>query len=180
MSKPKVAGVGKDTPVVTNELGGRQSDLPYRADLFPPAAFLAVCRVLKGGADKYGPDNWRRVTVAEHLNHAITHLFAFLAGDGQDDHLEHAACRVAMGLEIKLVGVAAEGSQAGPAAPRAPTVGEIEEECRMCCNAFRIAPQCPRDCRYSERAKCGCEKCAAYLALSRALEKLRAARLVVK
>jgi hypothetical protein len=68
-------------------------------------AFLAVAEVLDGGARKYGPDNWRRIDVREHLNHCITHLFAYLAGDGSDDHLEHAACRAMMALEIKRVGM---------------------------------------------------------------------------
>jgi hypothetical protein len=60
-----------------------------------------VAEVLKGGAEKYGPDNWRRIPVAEHLNHAMTHILAYFAGDTQDHHLEHAACRMMMALEMK-------------------------------------------------------------------------------
>jgi hypothetical protein len=115
MSERKVKGVGRDAPVVTNANGGKQSGSPYRADLFPPRAFLSVSEVLAHGARKYGEDNWRRIEVREHLNHCLAHLFAYLAGDGSDDHLEHAACRAAMALEIKLVGV--EKSEPAPAAP---------------------------------------------------------------
>lgn len=97
-------GLGKDAPVTTNAAGGRQSHTPYRCDLFPPFAFLAVSEVLKHGADKYGANNWHAITVSEHLNHAIGHLFALLAGDGTDDHLEHAACRVVMALDQKRSG----------------------------------------------------------------------------
>lgn len=60
--------------------------------------------VLAPGAVKYGEDNWRKIPAKDHLNHALTHVFAFLAGDGQDDHLEHAACRMMMALEIKITG----------------------------------------------------------------------------
>lgn len=99
-----IEGVGKDAPVTVNAAGGKQSHCPYRVDLFPPRAALAVSAVLKHGADKYGENNWHLITVGENLNHALTHIFAFLAGDGSDDHLEHAACRVLFALDQKLAG----------------------------------------------------------------------------
>jgi hypothetical protein len=107
MSKAKVAvaGVGKDAPTVENERGAKQSATLYRADLLPPAATLAVAAVLKHGAERYGEDNWRGIPVADHLNHALIHALAYLAGDAQDDHLEHFACRALMALEIHLKGV---------------------------------------------------------------------------
>ena len=101
-----IVGVGKDAPTTVNERGAKQSAGPYRMDLLPPAATLAVAAVLKYGADKYGDNNWRGIPVADHLNHAMVHALAYLAGDTQDDHLEHFACRAMMALEIKLKGVA--------------------------------------------------------------------------
>ena len=101
-----VFGVGKDAPTTVNEAGGKQSDSPYRCDLLPAHAVLAVAAVLKHGADKYGENNWRKITVADNLNHAMTHIFAYLAGDEQDDHLEHAACRILFALDLKREGVA--------------------------------------------------------------------------
>jgi hypothetical protein len=98
-----VEGVGADAPTVVNEAGAKQSATLYRADLLPAAATLAVAGVLKHGADKYGDNNWRGIPVDDHLNHAMVHVFAYLAGDKQDDHLEHAACRMLMALEKKLV-----------------------------------------------------------------------------
>lgn len=98
----KVAGVGREEPTVTNERGARQSRLNYRCDLLPALASLAVSAVLHDGAAKYGADNWRGIPVRDHLNHALVHVFAFLAGDAQDDHLEHAACRALMALELHL------------------------------------------------------------------------------
>ena len=99
-----IPGVGKDAPTTTNANGGRQSASPYRSDLFPPRAFLAVAEVLAKGAKKYGDNNWHRIEVNEHLNHCLNHIFAHLAGDGTDDHLGHAACRAMMALEIQLRG----------------------------------------------------------------------------
>jgi hypothetical protein len=89
----------------TNANGGRQSRLAERTDLLPPAAVLAVARVLKGGAAKYGDRNWRLIGVREHMNHALTHAYKYLAGDAEEPHLHNAACRLMMALEIELVGM---------------------------------------------------------------------------
>lgn len=97
-----VEGVGPDAPTVVNESGGKQSDSPYRSDLLPPKASLHVAAILKYGATKYGDNNWRKIALNDHLNHALTHIFAHLAGDIQDDHLGHAACRMMMALETAL------------------------------------------------------------------------------
>lgn len=95
-------GMSPDSPTCTNEAGGKQSKVPYRCDLLPPRATLAVSRVLEEGSRKYGDDNWRLIAVRDHINHALSHLFAHLAGDRSDDHLEHAACRLLMATELEL------------------------------------------------------------------------------
>lgn len=100
----QVAGVGKDAPTVTNEHGARQSKTLYRMDLLPPLASLAVAEVLAVGCAKYGKNNWHGISVEDHLNHALIHIYSHLAGDTQDDHLEHAACRMMMALEIHKMG----------------------------------------------------------------------------
>lgn len=51
-----------------------------------------------------GYSNWHSIPLGDHVNHALTHLFAHLAGDVQDDHLEHASCRLLMALEQKITG----------------------------------------------------------------------------
>lgn len=99
-----INGIGPDAPTTTNANGGKQSATPFRCDLLPPLATLAVAEVLASGAAKYGANNWHAITVEEHLNHAMGHQLAYLAGDTQDDHLEHAACRLLMALEQKLAG----------------------------------------------------------------------------
>ena len=74
--------------------------LPYRSDLLPPRALLEVARVLKAGSERYGVDAWRRIPAPEHLNHALTHLLALLAGDTTEPHLAHAACRLLFALDL--------------------------------------------------------------------------------
>ena len=53
-------------------------------------------------AEKYGVDNWRKIGVESHLNHLLMHVFAYLAGDTQDEHLEHALCRAMMAVGVMM------------------------------------------------------------------------------
>lgn len=99
-----IEGVGPEQPVVVNELGGGQSLLPYRFDLVDPAAMFQLAYVLDHGARKYGDDNWRAISTHEHVNHALAHVYAFLAGDTQDSHLEHAFTRLMMAVAIEEQG----------------------------------------------------------------------------
>lgn len=101
--KPKaevIPGVGPDSPTVVNERGGKQSRDLYRLDLVPQRGLLAVGKVLAEGAEKYGVDNWRKIDRWSHLNKALIHVYAYLAGDRTDEHLEHAACRLLMALDV--------------------------------------------------------------------------------
>ena len=98
----KVKGVSPDAPVITNEKGAKQSDSPYRLDLVDPKALLAIGAVLKEGATKYGEDNWRGIDLNDHINHALVHIYAYLAGDNSDDHIEHATTRMIFALNKKL------------------------------------------------------------------------------
>lgn len=97
-----LTGAGPDTPIETNSNGGSQSAIPYRFDLIDAQALAAMAKVLKEGADKYGENNWRQIPVGDHLNHLLLHVFAYLAGDTQDDHLSHALCRATFALGVKL------------------------------------------------------------------------------
>jgi hypothetical protein len=75
-----------------------------RFDRLSTKALFRLAEVLGYGASKYAPNNWRAVPTAEHLNHALVHLFAFLGGDTQDDHLGHAFCRIHMALAVHYQG----------------------------------------------------------------------------
>jgi hypothetical protein len=100
LSKVAIGGVGKDAPTVANQAGGKQSQLDYRFDLIDAKALFAMAKVLHEGEVKYGPDNWRKINVDSHLNHALSHIYAYFAGDKQDDHLSHALCRTMMALGV--------------------------------------------------------------------------------
>lgn len=97
-----VDGVGPDAPIVYNEQGGGQSASPYRLDLVDPKALLDISKVLKEGADKYGENNWKKISINDHLNHLLVHVYAYLAGDKSDKHLAHAACRAIFALGVEL------------------------------------------------------------------------------
>lgn len=99
-----IDGVGTDAPIVENAQGGKQSASPYRVDLLPPKATLAVSAVLAIGAKKYAKNNWKLIPIDDHLNHALVHALAYLAGDTSDDHMGHFACRAMMALEMHLEG----------------------------------------------------------------------------
>ena len=97
----EIEGMGSDSPVVFNDSGAGQSDIPYGCHLLPPLAILAAAKVLATGAKKYGAGNWMNIPIADHVNHAMTHLFCFLSGDTQEDHLVNAMCRMMFAADIQ-------------------------------------------------------------------------------
>lgn len=64
-----------------------------RYDLISPIGLRRVAEALHEGSTVkgYGDYNWEKgMPVADLLNHAIAHIYAFLAGDRSEDHLGHA------------------------------------------------------------------------------------------
>lgn len=104
-----ILGVEPDAPVVENENGGKQSETPYGFHLIPPSAIFEAAKVLKYGADKYGETfesrNYNKIDTNSHLNHALQHIYAFLAGDTQDDHLGHALVRLMFAYDVNKNGM---------------------------------------------------------------------------
>ena len=98
--KQSISGVAEEEMVV-NYNGGRQSKLDYRFDLIDTKAIFALAKVLHTGEVRYGKDNWRKIDTESHLNHAMSHAYAFLAGDQQDDHLSHCFCRLMMAIGVE-------------------------------------------------------------------------------
>lgn len=102
--KNVLIGVAPDEPIVTNADGGKQSDTPYGFHLLPIQSVFAAAQVAKYGADKYGETftqrNYTKIPVEEHINHCIQHLYAYLAGDKQDDHLGHAIVRAMFAFDV--------------------------------------------------------------------------------
>ena len=104
MSQEYIFGVTPDAPVVTNEKGGKQSASPYAFELLPPYALFEAAKVARHGADKYGETfgdrNYTKIDSKSHLNHALQHIYAYLAGDTSDDHLAHALVRMLFAVDM--------------------------------------------------------------------------------
>jgi len=70
-----------------------------RYDLISPIALRRQAEVCAEGAHKYGDFNWEKgMPIADLLNHGLRHLFLYLAGDRDEDHLGHALWNVAAAI----------------------------------------------------------------------------------
>lgn len=92
--------------IAVNAEGGKQQKLNYRFDLIDPHAIYKLAGVLSEGATKYGEENWRTIPARDHMNHALEHAYAWLAGDGNEDHIAHCLCRVMMAQAVDGLDIA--------------------------------------------------------------------------
>lgn len=92
----KVAGVGPEQPIVTNEKGGKQAKNDYAFHLIDYDALFQLAKVMGEGAKKYEKDNWRLIPSEEHFDHGMAHWLACMAGDKQDNHAGHFITRAVM------------------------------------------------------------------------------------
>jgi hypothetical protein len=66
-----------------------------RFDLITPIGLRRLAETCAEGAKKYGDHNWQKgIPASVMLNHAIRHLYLYLAGNRDEDHLAHAAWNV--------------------------------------------------------------------------------------
>ena len=69
------------------------SDVRY--DLITPVGLRRLAQTCSEGATKYGCYNWLKgIPASEMLNHAIRHIYLWIQGDAQEDHLAHAAWNI--------------------------------------------------------------------------------------
>ena len=87
--------------IVSNANGGQQSKAEGRFDLVPGEAIIRMAKIVEYGAQRYPKNNWRRITMAEHLNHAEQHIQLLKAGDTSEDHLGHALTRLAFAVAME-------------------------------------------------------------------------------
>jgi hypothetical protein len=77
-----------------------------RYDLLPPEAIFSLATQMELGAKKYDARNWEKgQPISCYLDSGIRHLFRYLQGDRDEDHLRAAlwnlACCVATRERIK-------------------------------------------------------------------------------
>lgn len=89
--------------IEVNEKGAKQSKIDGSLTLVPPLAILEISKVLKNGAIKYGPDNWKGIPIRDHLDHCLRHILLHSLGDSSDSHLTNACCRLLFALELYLL-----------------------------------------------------------------------------
>ena len=91
-------------PIETTKTGGKQHHRPYRMQALMPKAILEIGKIRYVAHEEYGydDDNYKGIDKMDHIGRALTHIFAYLAGDTQNQHLSHAACRLLMALELEL------------------------------------------------------------------------------
>ena len=89
------------SPTITNAKGAKQTAIGARFDLLAMKALGIVAEVLNKGAKKYGPENWKKLSVDEINNHTLAHLMEYQEYGNIED-MSHAATRALMALEIAI------------------------------------------------------------------------------
>ena len=86
-----------------------------RYDLEQTLAIEEYIKVLTFGAEKYSPDNWRKVPDLHRRYYAAArrHMASWKKGEAHDGesglhHLAHAMCCIAFLLELELEGITDE------------------------------------------------------------------------
>lgn len=76
-----------------------------RYDLISPVALRRLAQVLERGAKKYGERNWEKgIPVGRYLDSAIRHIYQYIEGHEDEDHLGHAMWNIMAAihtLEVK-------------------------------------------------------------------------------
>lgn len=66
-----------------------------RMDLLPAEALLRLSRWYEAGALKYGENNWQKgMPNSRYVDAALRHIFKYLAGCQDEDHLSAAAWNI--------------------------------------------------------------------------------------
>ena len=99
--------------IITNETGGKQSKIAGMITEIPPLGLIEVSGVMALGSVNYprednGSPNWHKIDCMSNLDHAMEHVFTFLAErnkpisdfDKMKEELSHFAARALMAMEM--------------------------------------------------------------------------------
>ncbi len=87
---------------IENEQGGKQSFTEADFSQVPALALRLLAQCCGFGSRKYGPGNWKKISIDSQIAHAMNHLNEFRAGDRSEPHLVNAAVRVMFALELAV------------------------------------------------------------------------------
>lgn len=74
-----------------------------RFDLIPPKAMFRLAKHFENGAVKYGDRNWEKgIPVSRYLDSALRHLFKYLDGRKEEDHLAAALWNISCALQTEM------------------------------------------------------------------------------
>jgi hypothetical protein len=94
-SIPRREGLGTGSVRDTREGKGR-------FDLLPPYAVSRLAKHFENGAAKYGDRNWEMgQDLSRYLDSGLRHIFAFLDGARDEDHLAAAAWNILACIETE-------------------------------------------------------------------------------
>lgn len=141
--KQKCDNIEKEEFVSENKRDPKYYCHTYRSEWIPPRAILALSHIRWEYSELYGDgeNNYKLVSTKEHVGVAITHLFAWLAGDVSSEHLEYALESIAFAVET-------DGDR-----------NEMEK-CDVChgTGEVEVSVSLP-DSKEIKKIKCKCAKC---------------------
>ena len=70
-----------------------------RFDLIPPEAMHRIAERFEEGAEKYPDRNWEKgIPISRHMDSAFRHMYQYMAGHVDEDHLAAAATNIMMAM----------------------------------------------------------------------------------
>lgn len=88
----------QENQTVTNENGATQSFIEADFDAIPAKPLRLVAQCLGFGRRKYGKENPGKISIEDHLSHAMNHTNEWRAGDRSEPHLVNAIARLFFAL----------------------------------------------------------------------------------